>query len=86
MDKAKLKADVTSAIEEYSSTPEAWEDAVLTVNPANGEVKLMEAEEAEALPEESIDIWNPMDLIEMTHDGAWEPDPANIDSLIEEYE
>lgn len=86
MDTLKLKADVTSAMEEYTSAPEAWEDAVLTVDPATGDVKLIEAEEAESLPEESIDIWNPMDLIEMTPEGAWKADLAGIDSLVEEYE
>lgn len=86
MDTQKLKADVVSAMEEYTSAPEAWEDAVLAVDPATGEVKLLEAEEADTLPEESIDIWNPMDLIGMTPDGAWKADPAGIDSLVEEYE
>lgn len=85
MDTIKLKADVASAMEEYTSAPEAWEDAVLTVNPTTGEVKLLEAEEAESLPEESIDIWNPMDLIGMTPDGEWKTDHSGIDSLVEEY-
>lgn len=86
MDKSKLKADVMSAMEDYVSTPEAWEDAVLTVDTATGAVCILEAEEAETLPEDKVDIWNPMDLVEMTLEGAWKVDEENIDSLVADYE
>lgn len=85
MDKGKLKADLLSAIEEYVSTTESWNDAVLTIEPSTGRVELMESEEAEEMPEDKIDIWNPMDLVEMTPDGTWKPDPENIDSVLDEY-
>ena len=85
MDIAKLRSDVKSAMEEYVATPEAWEDAVIAINPANGKVELLESEEAEALPQDSIDIWNPMDLVEMTPDGAWKVDDENLDSLVDDY-
>lgn len=85
MNKEQLKADIISAMDEYTSTPEAWEDAVLTVDTATGKVELMEEEDAEALPDDSIDIWNPMDLVQMTSDGKWIADRDSIDSMISEY-
>ena len=72
-----LKEKITAAVEEYVSTPEAWDDAQLTVNPATGTVELVEQEEAENLPD-SIDVYDIMDLVEMDAEGAWKPDAENI--------
>lgn len=84
MDLTKLKADIRAAVREYAEMPEAWEDAVLVVDTTTGAVSLDESEVAEKLPD-SYDVWNPMEFVEMTADGAWTTDDAAIDDAVEEY-
>jgi hypothetical protein len=80
-----LKEKITAAVEEYVSTPEAWDDAQLTIDPASGTVELVEQEEAENLPD-SIDVYDIMDLVEMDAEGAWKPDAENIAEVAAEYD
>lgn len=80
MDISIIRKNILSAVEEYLSTPEAWEDAMVAVNPETGKVDLIELEEAERLPED-IDEYDIMEFIEMTPDGKWIPDREAIDSV-----
>ncbi len=80
MDKEELKSRVLAAVEDYVSKPEAWEEAQVVINPADGSVELMEIEDTDNLPDE-IDVYAVMDLIEMTPDGRWVPDPDAISEL-----
>lgn len=80
MDISIIRKNILSAVEEYLSTPEAWEDAMVAVNPETGKVDLIELEEAERLPED-IDEYDIMEFIEMTPDGKWVPDREAIDSV-----
>ena len=83
MDKETIKKHIVSAVEEYLSTPEAWEDAVVAIHPDTGAVDLVDAEEAEHLPE-SIDEYDIMNFIRMTTEGEWVADDEAIDSVAEE--
>ena len=78
MDKETVRKNILQAVEEYLSTPEAWEDAVIAVNTETGEADLYEAEEAESLPD-NFDEYDIMEFVEMTPDGKWVPDKAAID-------
>lgn len=80
MDISIIRKNILSAVEEYLSTPEAWEDAMVAVNPETGKVDLIELEEAERLPED-IDEYDLMEFVEMTPDGKWVPDREAIDSV-----
>lgn len=80
MDISIIRKNILSAVEEYLSTPEAWEDAMVAVNPETGKVDLIELEEAERLPED-IDEYDIMEFVEMTPDGKWVPDREAIDSV-----
>ena len=80
MDISIIRKNILSAVEEYLSTPEAWDDAMVAVNPETGKVDLIELEEAERLPED-IDEYDIMEFIEMTPDGKWVPDREAIDSV-----
>lgn len=84
MEKGQLKRNLLSAVEEYLSTAEAWDDAMVAVDTESGHVDLVEAEEADALPD-TIDEYDIMDLVEMTPDGKWIPDNAAIESIASEY-
>ena len=77
MDAEKMKNDILSVVEEYVASTEAWEDAQLAVDTLNGNVELVEAEEAESLPD-TIDVYDVMDFVEMTPDGNWIPDTDTI--------
>lgn len=77
-----LREKIAAAVEEYISTPEAWDDAQLTVDPVSGKVELVEREEAEELPD-NIDVYDLMDFVEMTPDGEWKADPEAIASAAE---
>lgn len=79
-----IREKIVAAVEEYVSAPEAWDDAQLTVDPATERVDLVEEEEAESLPDE-VDVYDIMDLVEMTPDGAWIPDGDSIDEAAENY-
>lgn len=79
-----IREKIVAAVEEYVSAPEAWDDAQLTVDPATERVELLEEEEAESLLDE-VDIYDIMDLVEMTPDGAWIPDEDSIDEAAENY-
>lgn len=81
---AELKDRILAAVEDYVATPEAWEEAQLIINPATGEVDLIEIEEADDLADD-IDVYAVMDLVEMTPDGAWIPDPEAIASVAADY-
>lgn len=85
MNTDELKRNILEGVEEYLSTPEAWEDAQLTVDTLTGEVDLIEAEEADALPD-TTDEYDIMDLVEMTPEGKWVPDSENIASVAESYQ
>lgn len=74
-----------AAVEEYVATPEAWDDAQLAVDPVAGRVELVEEEEAETLPD-TIDVYDIMDLVEMTPDGIWIPDAESIGEAAGNYE
>ena len=80
MDISIIRKNILSAVEEYLSTPEAWDDAMVAVNPETGKVDLIELEEAEKLPDD-IDEYDIMEFIEMTPDGKWVPDREAIGSV-----
>lgn len=77
MDIETLKKNLRAAVEEYLSTPEAWDDAMLAVNPETGEVDLVDLDEAEKLPE-NIDEYDIMEFIEMDSEGHWKVDEEAI--------
>ena len=83
MDKSTLRQNIAAAVNEYVATPEAWEDAQLTVDPDNGDVDIVEIEEADNL-DDRIDVYPMMDFVEMTPDGEWIPDEEAIDSVVNE--
>lgn len=83
MNAEKLKTDILSAVEEYVESTEAWEDAQLAVDTLAGNVELVEAEEAESLPD-SVDVYDVMDFVEMTPEGNWIPDADTIAATAEE--
>lgn len=72
-----IRKNIRAAVEDYLSAPEAWEDAMLSVNPETGKVELIELEEAETLPSD-IDEYDIMEFIEMTPDGKWKVDEEAI--------
>lgn len=80
MDIRDVRKNLRSAIEEYLSTPEAWDEAVVAVDTVTGKVDLAEDEESEMLPD-TFDVYNIMDFIEMTPDGEWIPNKEAIDSI-----
>lgn len=84
MDKEFLKKNLLAAVEEYLSTPEAWDDAMVTVNTVTGEADLIESEEADSLPD-TIDEYDIMDFVEMTPDGKWIADKENIEAAASGY-
>lgn len=79
-----LRASILEAVEDYVETPEAWEDAMLTIDTLTGEVALVESEECEELPD-VIDEYDIMDLVKMDASGNWIPDEESIDSVVEDY-
>ncbi len=84
MNTTELEKKILGAVEEYLAIPEAWEDAQLTVDTLTGEADLVEAEEADSLPD-TTDEYDIMDLVEMTPDGSWIADRENIASVAESY-
>ena len=75
-----LKSNLLAAVNEYLSSPEAWDDAMLAVNPDTAEVRLIELEEAEKLPED-IDEYDIMEFLRMTPDGEWTVDTEAIEAV-----
>lgn len=75
-----VKKNLLAAVEEYLSTPEAWEDAVVAVDTLTGKVDLYEEEEIASLPD-TTDEYDIMEFVEMTPDGKWVPDKEAIDSV-----
>lgn len=75
-----LQSNILKAVEEYISSPEAWEDAVLVVDTVTGDVNLMEEDESDSLSD-SMDIYDVMDFVRMNTDGIWVADTDAI-SLI----
>ena len=75
-----VRKNLLSAVEEYLSTPEAWDDAVVAVDTLTGKVDLIEEEEAASLPD-TTDEYDIMEFVEMTPDGKWIPDREAIDSV-----
>lgn len=84
MDRETLKLNISSAVAEYLDAPEAWDDAMVAVNTETGAVELIEAEEADSLPD-TIDEYDIMDFIEMNADGVWIADYENISAAASEY-
>jgi len=79
-----IKEKITEAVEDYVANPEAWDDAQLTVDPVMGSVGIVEEEEAESLSD-TIDVYDIMDLVEMTPDGVWIPDAESIGEAAANY-
>ncbi|MGN0238296.1 MAG: hypothetical protein ACI4AK_09485 [Lepagella sp.] len=79
-----LKDKIIDAIDEYLEATEAWDDALLAIDDATGEVFLIEEEEAD--DEADADLYDIMEFIEMTPDGEWIRDDEAIDSVVEDYE
>lgn len=78
-----MKEKIEKLVKEYIEQDEAYDDnAQIAVNPATGEVRLMDGEEAEELPDDWT-IISVMDLVEMNPDGSWRPDPAAIAEFAE---
>lgn len=75
-----VRKNLLSAVEEYLSTPEAWDDAVVAIDTKTGKVDLIEEEEASSLPD-TTDEYDIMEFVEMTPDGKWIPDREAIDSV-----
>lgn len=84
VDKALLAKEILALVERYVAMTEAWDDAEVVIDTESWTVDLKEAEEAEALPDR-YDLCDVMDLVEMTPEGKWIPDPEAIDSLVEQY-
>lgn len=80
----ELEKRILAAVDEYLSTPEAWDDAMLTIDTKTWNVDLIEAEEADSLPD-TTDEYDIMDLVEMTPAGEWIPDRENIASVASDY-
>ena len=80
MDIEKIRKNVRAAVQDYLAAPEEWDDAMLAVNPETAEVRLIELEEAERLPED-IDEYDIMEFIQMTPDGKWTIDEEALDSI-----
>lgn len=80
MDIKTVRTNLLNAVEEYLSTPLAWEDALIAINTKTGEVELVEEEEAESLPE-YMDEYDIMEFVQMTPEGKWIPDKEAIDSV-----
>lgn len=83
MDKQKVAEELLAAVELYVSSTEAWDDAVLTYDTATGKAEVMEAEDAEKLPE-SVDVFDIMDFVEMTPEGKWIADKETVIATVEE--
>ncbi len=79
-----LKDKIIDAIDEYLEATEAWDDALLAIDTATGEVSLIEEEEAD--DDADADLYDIMEFIEMTSDGEWIRDDEAIDSVVEDYE
>ena len=79
-----LKDKIIDVIDEYLEATEAWDDALLAIDTATGEVFLIEEEEAD--DDADADLYDIMDFIEMTPDGEWIRDDEAIDSVVEDYE
>lgn len=79
-----LKDKIIDAIDEYLEATEAWDDALLAIDTATGEVFLIEEEEAD--DDSDADLYDIMEFIEMTSDGEWIRDDEAIDSVVEDYE
>lgn len=79
-----LKDKIVDAIDEYLEATEAWDDALLAIDTATGEVFLIEEEEAD--DDSDADLYDIMEFIEMTSDGEWIRDDEAIDSVVEDYE
>lgn len=79
-----LKDKIIDAIDEYLEATEAWDDALLAIDTATGEVFLIEEEEAD--DDADADLYDIMEFIEMTSDGEWIRDDEAIDSVVEDYE
>lgn len=84
MDTKKLQLDILATVAEYVADTEAWDDAELCIDTTTGRVALIEADEAESLPDE-VDTYEIMDFVEMTPDGRWIADPEAIASVVAEY-
>ena len=76
----EIRNNVRKAVQEYLESPEQWDDAMLAVDPANSEVRIIELEEAESLPDD-IDEYDMMEFIEMTPDGKWQVDDDAIAAI-----
>lgn len=73
-----MKKKIEELVKEYIVQDEAYDDnAQIAVNPATGEARLMDGEEAEELSDDWT-IISAMDLVEMTPEGTWRPDPEAI--------
>lgn len=75
-----IRKNLISAVEDYLSSPEAWDDAVVAIDTRTGKVSLIEEEETDSLPD-ITDEYDIMEFIEMTPDGKWIPDKEAIDSV-----
>lgn len=75
-----LKAAILAAVDEYLAATEAWDDAMLAIDPATDEVRLIELDEAEQLPDD-IDEYDIMEFIQMTPEGKWIADMEAIDEV-----
>ena len=81
MEKKELIDKLASAVMEYIADEELYDDnARLVVNPATGEVRLIDGDED--VDDDSLDVYDVMDMVRMNADGVWEPDTEAIAELI----
>lgn len=84
MDIKEIEKRIYNAVEEYLDSPEAWEEAQLTINRDTLETGIVEIEEADNLPE-NVDSYNMMDFVEMTPSGDWKADKESIAEAAADY-
>lgn len=77
------------AIEEYLNSEESYGDtAMLCIDPAKGEVSIVDGEELtdDEMENSDKDYYDVMDLLEMDQEeGAWHPDTEAIAEIATEY-
>lgn len=79
--RAQFENYVEAAIDDYLLATEAFDDAVIAVDPATHQVDIMEEEYAD----DNLDIYDVMDFIEMDPNGIWRRDQEAIKLLADDY-
>ena len=86
MTRQELRDRIHAAIEEYVSSPEAYEDPQLVIDRNTGSVELRELEETDS-DTPDLDVYDVMDFVEMTPEGEWRVSDDAVDTAAsDEYD